>query len=126
MAGPNKKPRQQELFLGALLTSPTIALAAKAAHISEATAARWIKEPTFQKRYAEAKQQAFGEALNYLQQTMLGAVAVLRSVMLSDTAKAATRVTAASKLLELAFRSHELYELEQRIAALEATLGGKR
>lgn len=126
MAGHTKRPQRQEAFLAALLTQPTIVLAAQAAGISEATATRWLKDPDFQARYAEAKRQAFGEALTFLQQSMLSAVTVLRTIMEASTTKDATKVSAATKLLELAFRAHEQYELEQRIAALESTLGGKK
>jgi hypothetical protein len=119
MAGQSKKPRQQDLFLSALLSQPTIAMAAKTAGISEATAGRWLKDPAFQARYTEAKQQAFGEALSSLQQSMLAAVATLRSVMLSEATRASTKVQAASKLLELGLRAHELYEMEARLQALE-------
>jgi hypothetical protein len=126
MAGHSKMPQRQEAFLTALLSQPTILLAAKAAGISEATATRWLKDPDFQARYAEAKRQAFGEVLAFLQQSMLGAVATLRSVMLDAQSKPTTRVMAAGKLLELAFRAHELYTLEARIAALEAAQGAQR
>lgn len=126
MAGHSKRPQRQEAFLAALLTHPTIVLAAKAAGISEPTATRWLKDQDFQNRYAEAKRQAFGEVLALLQRSMLGAVITLQDVMLDVEARPTTRVMAAGKLLELGLRAHEQYELEQRIAALEAAIGGKQ
>lgn len=126
MPGHGHKYRQQEAFVAALLTQPTVVMAAKAAGISEGTAERWMKEPAFQERYAEAKRQAFGEVLAFLQQSMLGAVATLRSVMLHAQTKPTTKVLAAGKLLELGLRAHEVYTLEERIAALEAAQGGQR
>ena len=126
MPGHGHKYRQQEAFVAALLTQPTVVMAAKAAGISEGTAGRWMKEPAFQERYAEAKRQAFGEVLAFLQQSMLGAVATLRSVMLDAQTKPTTKVLAAGKLLELGLRAHEVYTLEERIAALEAAQGGQR
>ena len=119
------KQRQQELFLGALLTSPTIAVAAKQAGVSEATGSRWLKDAAFQQRYAAAKQQAFGEALAFLQQTMVAAIAVLRATMLDKGTKPATKVSAAGKLLELALRAHELYTIEERLVALEQAQKGR-
>ena len=72
-------------------------------------------------RIVEVYRQKFlqytGEA-----QSMLGAVAVLQDVMLKATTKPTTRVQAARTLLEFGFRSVELGELEERIAALEAAL----
>ena len=118
------KQRQQELFLAALLTSPTIAVAAKQAKISEATGTRWLREPGFQARYSEAKARAFGEALDFLKQSMVSAVAVLRATMLDKGTKPATKVSAAGKLLELALRAHELYTIEERLVALEQAQKG--
>jgi hypothetical protein len=124
MAGHSKKPQRQEAFLAALLTQPTILLAAKQAGISEGTAGRWLKEPAFAARYAEAKRQAFSEVLAFLQQSMLAAVATLRSVMLDKDTKPSTKVMAAGKLLELGMKSHEIYTLEERLAAVEAAQKG--
>lgn len=118
MAGTGKQ-RQQDLFLSALLTQPTIAQAAQRAGISDATAGRWLKDPRFQARYADAKRQAFAEVLDYLQHSMLAAVMTLRSVMLDAQAKPTTKVLAAGKLLELGLRAHEVYTVEERLAALE-------
>jgi hypothetical protein len=118
MAGTGKQ-RQQDLFLSALLTQPTIAQAARRAGISDATAGRWLKDPRFQIRYADAKRQAFAEVLDYLQHSMLAAVLTLRSVLFDAQAKPTTKVLAAGKLLELGLRAHEAYTVEARLAALE-------
>jgi len=122
MPGHSKRPQRQEALIAALLVQPTVLLAAKAAGIGETTATRWMKEPDFQRRFAEAKQVAFGQVLVYLEQSMLGAVAVLRSVMLDTQARPTTRVQAAGKLLELALRAHEVYTYEARLTAVEAAL----
>lgn len=122
-----KGPKQKrEVFIAALLAHPTVIQAAKACGISESTATRWLQEPQFKQRYAEARQQVLREALHYLEGTMLAAVATLRQVMLDANTKPSNKIQAARTILELGLRSHELYEIEERIAALEATLGGKR
>jgi hypothetical protein len=126
MAGHTKKPQRQEAFLAALLTQPTIALAAKAASISEATAARWLREPEFAHRYRKAKERMVGEAISFLQQSMVAAVAVLRQTMTADNTKPAQKVMAARTILELGLRTYELQELEARITALEAAQEGAR
>src|SRR6266849_5429264 len=76
-----KLSRQYEAFIAALLTTPTVKQAAKVAGIAEATAGRWLKDPGFKTAYAEARRQALGEVLALVQQSMLGAVAVLRIKM---------------------------------------------
>ncbi len=118
MPGHGQKSRQQELFLAALLTQPTIGKAAAAAGISEATAGRWMKEEPFQVRYADARRLALGEVMAFLQQTMLAAVAVLRTVMLADTTKPTTKVMAARSILELGLKSVEIEQVEHQMQQL--------
>lgn len=122
MAGHGDKLRQQESFLAALLTQPTVAQAAKTAGISQATATRWLKDAPFAERYAEARRGMVHEAMRFLEQTMLAAAAVLRTVMLNDTIRPQTRVMAARSVLELGLRASELEDQERRITALEEAL----
>jgi hypothetical protein len=106
-----------------LLTCPTIAQAAKAAGVSEATAGRWLKDSAFQGAYREVRRQALDRAIVMLEQGMLGAVAVLRTVMTAPDTPAATKVRAALGILETGLRAYELGEIEERIRALEAQQG---
>jgi hypothetical protein len=112
------KLRQQELFLAALMVEPTIAMAAQAARISEATATRWMKDDAFRRRYADARHQALGETLALLQKAMLGAVATLQSVMLASATKPATKVQAARAILELGLRACVQEGLEAKMDEL--------
>jgi hypothetical protein len=112
------KTRQKDLFLAALLVQPTIVLAARAAGISEATAQRWLKDAAFQQAYADARKQALGEALAFLQGAMLAAVSTLKHVMLSTDTKPVTQVAAARTILEMGLRSLELEAVDARIAKL--------
>jgi len=61
---------------------------------------------------------ALGEALAYLQSTLLDAVTVLREVMLGATTKPTTKVQAARTLLELGLRSFEATELASKMEEL--------
>src|SRR5262245_52023256 len=119
MPGHSKKPRQQEALIAALLVQPTILAAAKTVGIAETTATRGMKDEDFQRRFAEAKRRAFGQVLTFLEQSMLGAVAVLKSIMLDTNARPTTRVQAAGKLLEMALRANEVYNYEERLLAVE-------
>src|SRR5690349_16746190 len=112
------KARQKDLFLAALLTQPTILQAATAAGLSETTAQRWLKEDAFKKAYAEARRRGLDEAMACLQHAMLGAVAVLRGVMLAPDTRPAQKIVAARTILELGLRTFEVEELEHRIAGL--------
>jgi hypothetical protein len=112
---------RQEKAILALLSQPTIQAAAKAAKISERTLYLWLKEPAFSAAYREARATAVSQAISRLQQVSGEAVTTLQDVMKDPQAPAPARVTAATKILELALRGIELAELQRRIQELERT-----
>jgi hypothetical protein len=115
-----KLSRKQEALISALLLAPTLADAAHTAGIGEVTAWRWLKEPTFQGAYREARRAVVQHAITQVQRATGEAVETLRSVMQDADAPASARVSAARVILETAVRAVELEDLEARIAALEA------
>ena len=117
-----KMTRKRELLISNLLTSPTIAQAAQAAGVSEATAGRWLKDAAFQARYQAVRRQVLERSMTILQQGMLGAVATRRSVMLAGDTPPSAKIQAAKIIIETALRSVEVETLEQRLVALEAAL----
>jgi hypothetical protein len=121
-----KLTRKQEEFIAALLVCPTVTQAAKQAGISEATSSRWRKDEAFAEAYRQARRQALDGVLSFLEQSMVGAVATLRTVMLAAETPAATKVRAALGLLELGLRASMLEDQEARLAALEAQRGIER
>ena len=58
-----------------------------------------------------------------LQRASAQAVALLVELMNNQSVHAGVRLAAASKILDTAIKAIELDDLEQRLAALEATLG---
>jgi hypothetical protein len=110
--------RKQHVIISALLTEPTHREAAQKAGISPATLTRWFHDAGFVAAYQAAKDQALGETLTYLQQSLLGAVAVLRAVMTDETSKPPTRVQAARALLELGLRAHQMATIEGKMDLL--------
>lgn len=106
----NGKLSRQEKAVTALLQNPTVALAAKACGISEATLYRWMNEPDFQVRYLEARQQLTDTAMGHLQASVGEAVLVLRQVATDKHAPPASRVNAARAILDNALRMRELTE----------------
>src|SRR4051794_2159704 len=103
-----KLSRKQEALIAALLTQPTRAKAADAAGLSAATVGRWMHDAGFQAAYAEARRQALGEVLAYVQQSMMGAVAVLRAKMLAKDSPAWLQVQCAKHLLDIGLRAVEI------------------
>jgi len=126
VAAENKLPANAEKMLAALLSSPTIKEAAKAARVSEATVTRALRNEGFSKLYREARREVTQHCVMRLQADSSHAAKVLRDIADDPTAPASARVTAARAIIEQAFRGAELYDLTERIAAIEAAQKGKR
>src|SRR5262245_39565095 len=114
-----KLSRKQEALISALLTAPTLADAAQTAGIGEVTAWRWLKEPTFQTAYRDARRAVVQQAITQVQQATGEAVETLRSVMQDPEAPASAKVSAAKNILDTAVKAVEVEDLEARITALE-------
>lgn len=109
----------QETFIAALLTLPTITAAAKAAGVSDKTAHVWLKQPHVKEAYKAARKEAFELALNALMDVVEEAIGTLRDIMRNTEATEMSRVRAAQILLEKAIEVHKNEELEARIQDLE-------
>ena len=108
----------------ALLTTPRLTDAVHQVGISEVTAWRWLKDPTFQTAYKEARRAVVEQAIVQVQQHTGDAVTTLREIMQDATASASAWVSAAKVMLDTAFKVIELEDLEARLTALEAHLAG--
>jgi len=97
-----KRSRQEEALIGALLTSATITEAAKLAKVSESTARRWLRERDFRRRYRQARQEVLRDAVRRLQGATGAAVDCLVAIVSDKDAPATARIAAASKIFELA------------------------
>ena len=110
---------KQEKAITALLTSHTIAQAAKAAGVSERTLFRWLQEEAFQGEYRRARWLAAGQAIAMLQKISSEAARALQDVFNDSEAPASARVSAARAVIELSLKSIEIENLELRITKLE-------
>lgn len=111
-----------ERFLAALLTSPTIEMAAKVAGISESTALRTLKDAEFATAYRDARREVVSHSLTALQAACGEAVTTLREVASDSEAPASSRVTAAKAILDISVRAVEIDDLAARVEAMEAVL----
>jgi hypothetical protein len=121
-----KLSRKQEALISALLLAPTLAAAAQAVGVHEATAWRWLKDPAFQEAYRDARREVVRQAVAQVQQACRIAVTTLTGVMQDGESPASAKVAAARTVLETAIKAVELEDLEARIAALEAAQKGTR
>jgi hypothetical protein len=109
---------EQEQFIAALLSCPTVEAAAEMARIGNVTASQWRKDPTFAERYREATREAMREAAALLQGAAREAVGTLRAIQSKGESEAA-RVSAARTILEMAVKAADLEDVQQRLDSLE-------
>jgi hypothetical protein len=112
-----RRPQREDAALAALLSEPTIALAAKKAGIGESTLLRWMAEPTFKARYRAARREVIEHAVSTLQQGAATAVATLTRNLACGLP--ASEIAAAKAVLDFAVKGVELVDLTERIEALE-------
>jgi hypothetical protein len=124
---------KRDKALAALLSSPSVALAAEKVGVGERTLYRWLAEDEeFKSAYAQARREAIAQAAAVLQNSATLAAVVLQMVAADRTANPAVRVTAAATILRYAFQVGEndtaerLAELERQFAELAAKNGHAR
>jgi hypothetical protein len=109
---------KMEAAIAALLTSPNLAEAAKAAGIGESTLKRWLKDETFSARYREERARLLENTTTLLRSKSMDAVTVLVNLSNNRLTPPAVRVSAARSIIALGFAA-EMCELEERLAQLE-------
>jgi hypothetical protein len=106
----------------ALLTSPSIPAAAKAAGIGERTLRNWLQRPDFQHAYHQARAEMLQHSLGHVANALVGCAVVLRSIAMDPDATSSSRVAAARAIFDLALRDIELNEIQVRMTKLEEAL----
>lgn len=109
-------------LLLALLETPTIKQAAAKAGMSYATARRLLADPAVQAKLRGMRETALREALDEAVGLARLARETLAEAMAATDAPLSVRVRAAGTALDYAQRVFEMYELAERIDALETRL----
>jgi hypothetical protein len=122
----SKFERKKESAIAALLTQRNLEEAAKAAGIGTSTLLRWLKEPTFQAAYREARRVAFSQAIARLQQGSMAATTTLLKTMIDPNTPASVRVRAAECVMNHAIKAIEIEDIEARVTELERALEGAK
>lgn len=105
------------------MATNTILDACKEAKVSHNTGHKYLKDPEFKEAYLELRRETMQQATNKLQQSAILAVETLESVMSdTDNSTPSARVQAARAVLENAYKSLEIDDLQQRIEHLEEKL----
>lgn len=117
-----KRPRREEQALVALLTEPTIEAAATACGIGERTLRRWLADPDFAAAYAAARRDVLRQGIGALVGALPEAVRVLRETMNGADVPAQVRVSAARVVVGGWSDAWQADGIEERLAALEASV----
>lgn len=119
--------KQQSLIIN-MLSSASVDDACRASAVSRSTAYRWMKDsPEFRSEWADAKTQAFSEAISVLARASTTFANVLESIATDPTAPMTARVSACRAGLEWSTRGIETEaiaadarELAQELRQLKA------
>lgn len=112
--------QKQERAIQSLLTSPTIGHAAVQAGVGERTLRRWLAEDrAFQAAYRDARRRIFETAVGKLAALSEDAVAELKRILTSPTARDRDKLRACHLVLMHA-RESGLGDIESLIEKLEA------
>lgn len=119
-----KLTAKQEKFIVALMQTNTVVDACKQSGITSNTGHKYLNDPIFKQEYLSVRRETMQQATNKLQQSAVLAVETLENVMIdAENSTPSARVQAARAVLENAYRSLELDDMQQRIEQLEERLG---
>ncbi|MDT2831889.1 phage replication protein [Vagococcus carniphilus] len=118
--------QRQERFLKALLETPSIEQACKLAEINKNTGYKYLKDETFMKEYRAIRRELMQQVTAKLQKSSEDAVHTLNEVMFDSNATPSSRVQAAKNILEIAYRSLELDDIQERVDAIESRLANEK
>lgn len=108
-----------EKLIAALLTSPNVRTAAKAAGISESAVYKRLRDKTFKAKYDQQRHLLLEQATGALQGHLNGAVATLASIMNDRSAPHQTRLNAAESIIRNCLKLTEQNEILARLDTLE-------
>jgi hypothetical protein len=117
-----KLSRKMEQAIAALLSQPSISVAAKKVGVGEKTLFRWLQLDEFQRAYKASRRRIVDQTITQIQSVMSEAVQALLNVMSDDAAPASAKVSAARALLDIGFKVVEIEDLESRIEKIEKNL----
>jgi len=109
---------RQDKFLKALLEVGSIDEACKKASINRTTGYKYLKDQSFMDEYRKIRRDAMQQVTARLQKVSEQAVAVLQEIMLDEENSANARVQAAKNVLDVAYRSLELDDIQHELSEI--------
>jgi len=125
-ATPATLTSRQQQAIAAIVATGDVTIAAQSVGINRATLYRWLKQPGFVLAVHAAEADAVEDLSRMPVRLGRTAVATLARAMNDPATPPATKVRAADATLSKLLQLRELATLEQRVAALEASVGEGR
>src|SRR5262245_9877010 len=107
----------------ALAAGRTVEESADAGNVSVRTCYRWLRQPSFNRRVGDYRQQMLRGATGRLADTLGEATAALRQLLASETET--VRLRAADLILAHSVRLDESVNLRAKVAELETLVRGR-
>ena len=125
-ATPATLTSRQQQAIAAIVATGDVTIAAQSVGVNRATLYRWMKQPQFVQAVHAAEADAVEDLSRMLVRLGRTAVATLARAMSDPATPTATKVRAADATLSKLLQLRELATLEQRVAALETSVGEER
>lgn len=119
-----KRAVSEEAAILALIETGSITAAAEAVGLQRKTLGRWLRTPAFAEQYAQAKREFLLAGLGALNGLLSRSAQAISDALSDPDATHAVRLKAAELVYARAMQGHELTDLDNRIAALEAAQDG--
>lgn len=122
----DKKPnsaragRKTAVAIAALLSCGTIEQASQVVGIPASTLRRWRTQPEFSTQLCRAQEEILAGVVNELRTAGTSAATTLRDICTDTEAADGARVRAATTIITLLMRAHELETIETRLTILES------
>lgn len=112
--------RKQLRAIAAILDTPSMDAAAKRARVGRTTLYTWLRDPLFREEVTRRQGEVFDAALARLKCLVGDAVQGLGDLV--GSADERVKRSACRDVLDVSLKVKELHEIEDRLAAIEATL----
>jgi hypothetical protein len=117
---------REEEVVALLLTGRSVPEICEAMRLSRSTLWRLRARPEFEAKLKAARHEALQGVVNKLHDSALVFAEALRGVCEDPKARGSERATAGRAGLDSLFRARELYDVEERLKALEKLAGDRR
>lgn len=115
--------QRQEKFLKAMLSSASIDEACAQAGINRNTGYKYLKDEEFLKEYRQLRREAMQQVTSQLQKVSEQAVKTLQDIMMDEeSSSASARAQAAKIVLDAAYRSLEVDDLQEQLEEIKKLL----